>query len=156
MINSPCVYLAGPVEKVDTWRKQAAKRLAKIGFQPINPLRKETISFDGSICKSEASDRVIVTRDLNDLKYTERTGGLCLMKLDTTAEGRKPIGSLFELQYCYDNTIPVVAVMGSRCDEGIRTHPWVRHHIVKAFPTVEEAISFIEDYFAIPNNTKHD
>jgi len=151
MSNNPCVYLAGPVEKVDTWRKQAAKKLAKIGLRPINPLRKETISFSGAVCTSGESDRVIVTRDLNDLKVTGMTGGLCLMKLDTTAEGRQPIGSLFELQYCYDNTIPVVAVMGTDCNEGIRTHPWVRHHIVKSFPTVEEAIDFIENYFAIPD-----
>lgn len=75
------------------------------------------------------------------------------MKLDTTAEGRSPIGTLFELQFCYDNTIPVVAVMGVDCYESIRTHPWIRHHIVKSFPTVEEAIDFVEHYFAIPDNT---
>lgn len=153
MSNTPCIYLAGPVEKVDTWRNKAAKRLSKLGFRPINPLRKEHLSFNGSVCTSEASDRVIVTRDLNDLKVTAMSGGLCLLKLDTTAEGRKPMGALFELQYCYDNTIPVVAIMGTQCDESIRTHPWVRHHIVTSFPTVEEAINFIENYFAIPDNT---
>ena len=151
MNQNPCVYLAGPVEKIDTWRKGAANRLSKIGFRPINPLRKEKVHFDGAVCTSEVSDRVIVSRDLNDLKFTERTGGLCLMKLDTTTEGRTPIGTLFELQYCFDYNIPVVAVMGVACDEGIRTHPWIRHHIVKSFPTVTEAIDFIENYFTIPD-----
>lgn len=145
----PSVYLAGPVEKVDTWRKLAAERLTSSGLRPINPLRNETIHFEsGGVITSDIPDNAIVARDLNDLKATSLSGGFCLMNLQTSDEGRRPIGSLFELQYCYDHSIPVIAVMGEKCDRTISTHPWVRNHIVAGFPSVEEAIDFILSYMS--------
>jgi hypothetical protein len=141
------VYLAGPVEIVDTWRERAARELEAAGYTPLNPLRGEDYAQCGKHIKSSIPDQLIVTRDLNDLARTEYSGGLCLMNLSSTAEGRRPIGTLFELQWCYDHRLPVVAVMGSKCDPAYRKHPWIKVMVGYEAASVTEALALINTYF---------
>jgi hypothetical protein len=87
-------------------------------------------------------------RDLNDMQRIKISGGIVLMNLSTTAEGRKPIGTLFELMWCWDNRIPVIAVMGRDCDPGYRNHPWIKTMVSYEATSVTDALNLIEEYFA--------
>ena len=142
------VYLAGAVEITDTWRERAAKELTEAGFTALNPLRGEDYKQVGKHIVSNIPDNLIVRRDLNDLDRTQQSGGLCLMNLNKTAEGRNPIGTLFELMYCYDRGIPVIAVMSeSRCDPAYRKHPWIKAMVAGEVSSVTAAIELIVSYF---------
>lgn len=146
-MSARLVYLAGPVEIKDTWRERAARELTQSGFTALNPLRGEDYKQIGKHVISDIPDALIVSRDLNDLYRTMMSGGLCLMNLSTTAEGRRPIGTLFELQYCYDNRIPVVAVMGDKCDPAYRKHPWIKTMVGYEAQSVTDALKLISTYF---------
>jgi nucleoside 2-deoxyribosyltransferase len=143
-----CVYLAGPVEyEGDTWRERARAFLEKLGFETIDPIRGEQLKRVGKHIESDVPDKVIVMRDLNDLRRVALTGGLVVMNLSTTSDRRKPIGTLFELQWCYDNQVPVIAVMGRDCGPNYRTHPWIRTMVTYGAPSVTAALEMVESYF---------
>lgn len=141
------VYLAGPVELKDTWRHWAMMQLSAAGFNTLDPMRGEECKKVGKHIESNVSDDLIVHRDLNDLQRVRASGGLCLMNLSTTDEGRRPMGTLFELMWCYDHQVPVVAVVGKKCDPNVRTHPWVRHMIAYPGTSVTDAVTLIKTYF---------
>lgn len=141
------VYLAGPVEVQDTWRERAAERLAKIDFEAINPIRGEKHKTVGKHIESNISDSLIVTRDLNDLERTKASAGLVIMNLSTTEEGRKPIGTLFELMWCYQNNVPVIAIIGRNCDPSYKHHPWIKTMVSETVSSVTAALDLIEEYF---------
>ncbi len=146
--NRRYVYLAGAVEIVDTWRGRAATELRAAGFEPLDPMRGEICKQKGKHVVSDISGELIVSRDLNDLRRVAASGGLCLMHLKTTAEGRNPTATLCELMFCYDHGIPVIAVIGPKCSPILREHPWV--HVLTAHrPTsVTAALELITTYFA--------
>ncbi len=142
------VYLAGPVEyEGDTWRGRAGTFVEKLGFEPIDPIRGEQLKRVGKHIESDVPDKVIVMRDLNDLRRVALSGGLVVMNLSTTSDGRKPIGTLFELQWCYDNQVPVIAVMGRDCDPNYRTHPWIKTMVTFEATSVTAALEMVESYF---------
>ncbi len=141
------VYLAGPVEIEDTWRKRAHIALAKMGMEGLDPMRGEEIKTVGKHLETNVPDSLLVTRDLNDLYRTKLSGGFCLMNLSTTKEGRKPIGTLFELQWCFDNNIAVIAVMGRDCDPSYRHHPWINVMVSAQVSSVTAGLKLIEQYF---------
>lgn len=142
------VYLAGAVEIDDTWRERAAVELRKAGFTPLDPMRGEQVQKKGKHLVSDASDGLIVTRDLNDLDRVAASGGLCLMHLKTTAEGRPPTATLCEMMYCYTKNIPVIAVVGPKCSPILREHPWVRVMTAHRATSVTGALEVITQYFA--------
>jgi nucleoside 2-deoxyribosyltransferase len=142
------VYLAGPVEvEGDTWRARAAEALEKLGFEPINPLRGEEIKKVGKHIQSDVPDKAIVVRDKSDLRRVQLTGGFVVMNLCTTSDGRDPIGTLFELQWCVDRDVPVIAVMGRGCKPNYRTHPWIKEAVGYEASSLTDALNFIENYF---------
>lgn len=141
------VYLAGAVEIIDTWRERAARELTAAGYVPLNPLRGEDYRKVGKHIVSDISDTLIVRRDLNDLDRTALSGGLCLMNLSTTAEGRNPIGTLFELMYCYDRGIPVIAVMGDKCAPAYKKHPFIKEMVSCEVSSVTAALELFAHYF---------
>ena len=144
-----CVYLAGPTEiEGDTWRTKAGEKLEQMDFEPIDPMRGEQLRRVGKHLESDVPDEAIVMRDLNDLRRTALTGGICLMSLDTTSDGRRPIGTLFELMWCWLHGVPVVAVMGRNTDPMYRTHPWVKTMVTYKATSMTDALKFIEAYFA--------
>ena len=69
------------------------------------------------------------------------------MNLSTTKEGRKPIGTLFELQWCWDNRVAVIAVMGRDCDPSYRNHPWIKVMVSAQVTSVTAGLKLIEEYF---------
>lgn len=142
------VYLAGPVELEGTWRKRAGEALTKMGLEPLDPLRGEEHKTVGKHIQASVPASLLVFRDLNDMNRIKYSGGLVLMNLSTTAEGRKPIGTLFELMWCWDNRIPVIAVMGRDCDPSYRNHPWIKTMVSYEATSVTDALNLIEEYFA--------
>jgi nucleoside 2-deoxyribosyltransferase len=145
------VYLAGPVELEDTWRERAAKSLAKMGLEPVDPLRgqahKTVANQTSKHIKASVPDSLLVMRDLNDMQRIKNSAGFVLMNLSTTAEGRKPIGTLFELNWCWTNRVPVIAVMGRDCDPSYKHHPWIKEMVSYEATSVTDALNLIEDYF---------
>lgn len=141
------VYLAGPVELEGTWRARAGEALAKMGLEPLDPLRGEDHKTVGKHIKASVPDSLLVMRDLNDMQRIKISGGLVLMNLSTTAEGRKPIGTLFELMWCWDNRVPVIAVMGRDCAPEIKNHPWIKTMVSYEASSVTDALNLIEEYF---------
>ncbi|MEK0325347.1 MAG: hypothetical protein QQN63_06545 [Nitrosopumilus sp.] len=145
--NKPFVYLAGPVEYGgDTWRERAGKFLLKLGFIPIDPLRNEKITKKGKHLESSISDEAIVGRNKYDLHRCRISGGFAIMNLSTTKDGRRPIGTLFELEWCAERDVPVVAILGKDCDPNIRTHPWIVSQVIYKATSVTDALNFIENY----------
>lgn len=142
------VYLAGAVEIVDTWRARAAAELTEAGFTPLDPMRGEQCKQKGKHVISDISGELIVARDLNDLQRVASSGGLCLMHLKTTAEGRAPTATLCELMFCYDHQIPVIAVIGPKCSPLLREHPWVHVLTVHRPTSLTAALDLITTYFA--------
>lgn len=142
------VYLAGAVEIVDTWRERAAQVLEEAGFGALDPMRGEICKQKGKHVVSDISGELIVARDLNDLQRVANSGGLCLMHLKTTAEGRAPTATLCELMFCYLNQIPVIAVVGPKCSPILREHPWVHVLTVHRPTSVTAALELITSYFA--------
>ena len=142
------VYLAGAVEIVDTWRGRAAAELTEAGFTPLDPMRGEQCKQKGKHVVSDISGELIVARDLNDLQRVAASGGLCLMHLKTTAEGRAPTATLCELMFCYDHQIPVIAVIGPKCSPLLREHPWVHVLTVHRPTSLTAALDLITTYFA--------
>jgi hypothetical protein len=161
-MNRRYVYLAGPIEyEGDTWRKKAGEALIKLGFYPIDPLRNECIVRVGKHLASDLTDTEVVRRDLDDIKRVGLSGGLILANLNTTAAGRNPIGTLFELMNAYDNSIPVVSIMGKKCSPHIKTHPWVKYcstcqctSLTAALDTIERL--FTDDDHPISKRTEED
>ena len=143
------VYLAGALElEGDTWRKRAGAALAKMNFIPLDPVRRETIKKVGKYAQSDMSDLAVVNRDLNDLKRMELSGGFVLMNLNNSSDGRRPMGTLFELEWCRSRNIPVVAIMGRECDSSLKNHPWVSVSVIYKASSVQDALTFIESYLA--------
>ncbi len=141
------VYLAGPIEIVDTWRERAGAVLEKLGFESINPLRGEDFKKSGKYIQSDIPDTLIVMRDTNDLQRCNASGGFCLMNLAKTREGRNPIGTLFELQWCWERRLPIIAVMGAQCDPGYKNSPWIKTMVSYQATSVTDALTLIEAYF---------
>ena len=142
------IYLAGAVEIVDTWRERAATVLREAGFETLDPMRGEKCAQKGKHVVSDISGELIVARDLNDLRRVADSGGLCLMHLKTTAEGRAPTATLCELMFCYDHGIPVIAVIGPKCAPILREHPWVKVLTVHRPTSLTAALDLITSYFA--------
>jgi hypothetical protein len=141
------VYLAGPVELQDTWRDRAGKALAKMGLEPLDPLRGEDHKTVGKHIQASVPDSLLVMRDLNDMQRIKNSAGFVLMNLSSTAEGRRPIGTLFELMWLWDNRVPVIAVMGRDCDPNYKNHPWIKEMVSYEATSVTDALNMIEEYF---------
>lgn len=141
------VYLAGAVEIDDTWRKRAAEALSKMGLEPLDPLRGEEHKSVGKHIQASVPDSLLVMRDLNDMQRIKLSGGLVLMNLSTTKEGRKPVGTLFELMWSWDNRVPVIAVMGRDCPPEYKNHPWIKTMVSYEATSVTAALNLIEEYF---------
>ena len=149
-MNDPArryVYLAGPVEIEDTWRARSIDVLAKMGLEGLDPMRGEQIVAVGQCLRSNVSDSLLVARDLNDLERTRLSGGLTLMNLSKTGEGRPPIGTLFELMWCWERKVPIIAVMGRECLPRYRNHPWIKLMVSEQVPSVTAGLKLIEEYF---------
>jgi hypothetical protein len=143
----PEVYLAGPIEvEGDTWRERASNKLRELGFLPVDPLRSENIRRKGKHLESDMQDAAVAGRNKYDLHRAQITGGFVLMNLNTTKDGRRPTGTLFELQWCADRDVPVIAIIGRECDPNIRTHPWVTSQVMHVSTSVTAALEFIEEY----------
>ena len=143
-VDKRIVYLAGPVEIEDTWREKAADALEKLDFKVLNPLRGEEFKRVGKHIRSSMSDKAIVQRDINDLERVKLSGGFILMNLNSTLEGRNPIGTLFELMWSYLNHVPVVAVMGRECQPVYKNHSWIKEMVMHQATSITDAINFIE------------
>ncbi len=141
------VYLAGPVELEGTWRKRASEALTKMGLEPLDPLRGEDHKTVGKHIQASVPDSLLVMRDINDMQRIKISGGLVLMNLSTTAEGRKPIGTLFELMWLWGKRVPVIAVMGRDCDPSYKNHPWIKEMVSYEASSVTDALNLIEEYF---------
>lgn len=144
------VYLAGPIEIKDTWREETEKALKIRGLDPIDPIRNEKTQINSFGVPGPPPDlpgSLVVARDLSDLRETKYSGGFVLMNLNTSDEGRRPIGSLFELQWCYDNQVPCIVFMHEETtDPSIFCHSWVHNHATHIVSTLEEALKFVEQY----------
>lgn len=142
------VYLAGPVEvEGAVWRERVSKRLEELGFEPLNPLRGEEIRKVGKFVQSDIPDKTIVARDKSDMNRVRLTGGFVIMNLNTTNEGRPPIATLMELQWCVDHDVPVLGIMSDRdCDSRIRTHPWINESLSYKVTSVTAALAFVEGH----------
>jgi hypothetical protein len=141
------VYLAGPVEEVDTWRARASERLALLGLEGLDPMRGENIKKVGSHMTTDRPDNAVVSRDLSDMKRTAKSGGLCIMNFNTTKEGRRPGATMCELEYCRNAGIPVIAVIGKTCHPQFKNNPWVNVIASAQVTSVTAALKLIEDYF---------
>lgn len=142
------VYLCGPCEvEGDTWRVKTAEKLVAMGFAPIDPLRNEKLTKVGKHVESDLTDKMVVRRDLNDLERTKDSGGLLLANLQTTVDGRNPMGALFEMMYAHTHQIPVISVLNDKCDVDVRTHPWVRYCTTYEATSLTRAVEAIELYF---------
>ena len=146
-VVKPEVYLAGPVEvEGDTWRERAGNKLRELGFIPIDPLRNESIRRRGKHIESDMQDSAVAGRNKYDLERARITGGFVLMNLNTTKDGRRPTGTLFELQWSADRDLPIIAIIGRECDPNIRTHPWTTSQVMHIATSVTAALEFIEEY----------
>lgn len=143
------IYLCGPVEvEGDTWREKTAEKLLSLGFHSIDPVRNENLRRVGKHIQSDIDDKMMVRRDLNDLERTRLSGGLILANLQTTSDGRTPMGSLFELMWAYIKGVPVVTILNSKVDVHIRTHPWVRYCSTYEASSMTDALKIVELYFS--------
>lgn len=149
MSDRPKVYLAGPAEVVDTWRGRAAKALDKLGFDAINPLRGERLKHDRrGLIGSDCPPTLMVVRDHFDMDAAKRSGGLILMSLNTSPEGREPTATLMELEYSYIKSIPVIAIASPKlCLPRYREHPWLEVMAAYRATSLTRALKVIEQYF---------
>jgi hypothetical protein len=141
------VYLAGAVEVEDTWRKRAAESLLKMGLEPLDPMRGEKHKKVGKHVQANVPASLLVMRDLNDMQRVSLSGGLVLMNLSITKEGRKPVGTLFELMWSWQERVPVIAVMGRECPPEYKNHPWIKTMVSYEASSVGAALELIEEYF---------
>jgi len=141
------VYLAGPVEEKDTWRGKTVEHLAKLGLEGLDPMRGESIKKIGKRLVTDRSDSAVVSRDLNDLKRTANSGGLCIMNFNTTKDDRRPGATMCELENCREHGIPVIAVIGKATHPQFRNNAWVNVLSAATVTSVTAALKLIEDYF---------
>lgn len=137
-------YLAGPVELVDTWREKASKDLREIGVEPINPMEGEEIRrLDNGMVISQFTHKEILERNIRDLVAVKKSNGVCLMKLDTSEEGRRPTGALLEFEWCVLNEVPVIWVVSEKTETNIRHSPWTSEQATYIAESMEDAIEYI-------------
>lgn len=146
------VYLAGPVEVEDTWREKTAEKLKKLRelglkIEPLDPIRTEQIKRSRGIT-TDIPPHAVVAMNLHDLNRTRLSGGFVLMNLNTTKEGRRPLGTLFEFQWANDHEVPVIAVVGRDAHPDIRNHPFVIRNAAYVATSLTDALNFIEAHFA--------
>ena len=142
------VYLAGPVELEGSWRERASKALREMGLEPLDPLRGEEHKAKGKHIVASVPDALLVMRDLNDMQRIKLSGGLCMMNLSTTEEGRKPLATIMELMWLWLNQVPVIGIMGRDCSPEYRNHPWIKYMSSYQATSVKDALDLIEEYFA--------
>jgi len=135
-MSKPTVYLAGAMsgltfEQMNNWRVEAKKQL-KEHFHVINPC--EFYNFD--LDPSSYTDREVKEFDLLALRRSD----LVLVNL----EYPNSIGTAIELDraYCIYG-IPVIAFNG----HGKNVHSWITTSISKWCSTMDEAITFIKDFY---------
>jgi hypothetical protein len=121
--------------------------LNKLDLEGLDPMRGELIKKVGKHIVTDKPDNLIVARDLNDLKRTADSGGLCIMNLNTTREGRRPGATMSELEFCRANGIPVIAIVGKMCHPQFKNNPWVNVIAAATVTSVTAALKLIEDYF---------
>lgn len=141
------VYLAGPVEVEDTWRKTAAKALGEMGFEALDPMRGEDIKAVGKHVVTDYPDALVVERDLNDLERVRLSGGLCIMNFNTTKDGRRPGATWCELENCRKAGIPVIAIVGRNTHPATKNNPWVKVLAAARVTSLKAALELIEAYF---------
>ncbi len=143
-------YLAGPVELIDTWREKASKDLKEIGVEPINPMEGEEIrKLDNGMFTSQFTPKEILERNIRDLVSVKESNGICLMKLDTSEEGRRPTGALLEFEWCVLNEVPVVWVVSDRTEQNIRCSPWTAEQATHIAESMEDALGYIKSNYAV-------
>jgi len=141
------VYLAGAVELEDTWRARATEVLEKEGFIALDPLRGEECKVVGKHLVPNVPAELIVARDLNDLRRIKHAAGICLMHLKTTEDGRNPTATLCEMMWCYDNRVPIIAVIGPKCSPYLKNHPWVKVMVTHKETSLTAAMDVIVTQF---------
>jgi hypothetical protein len=151
----PKVYLAGACEVEDSWRDRAARELDKLGYDPVNPLRGEKLRKRGTKgdVTTDIPDALLVSRDHYDLNHVLLSGGLILMNLNTTPEGRQPLATLMELEWSWMHRVPVVAIIGRDTAPPIRNHPWIKHMVSYSATSLTAALVLIESYFTHDDHT---
>ena len=147
------VYLGGLVEAHDSGREVTTHKLKQMGLEPVNPRRgEELVTEKGAIVSTTGgypvTDKLMVARDLNDLRQIKLSGGFTIFNL-TPSEGRHPIGSLFEMQWCYDNTVPIITIMGHQAPPYLKHHPWITNHSTHILSNLPHTLNLIEKYFAV-------
>ena len=112
------IYLAGP-PYADEYRARAAALLAEVGFEPVDPMRRD---FRGA---TEGHEAEIVDGDLADIDSCEAV----LASFTAPDEG-----TAMECWYAHSRGIPVVVYTG-----GSPVHPWAAYVATSVHATLEDA-----------------
>jgi nucleoside 2-deoxyribosyltransferase len=126
------LYLAGPIgkqtiEESGVWRKQVEESFEDLYSINIrSPLRGKKEEN-----RKSYTDAEIVLRDKLDIKD---------LVLVFWPERTVSNGTAMEILYAYENKVPVIFV-GSWAREDV----WVRHHVVRIFDELDEAVDYIKE-----------
>lgn len=143
------VYLAGLIstEKPESleWREKAIPTF-KQGIEVLTPMRGKhnlkTDSKDGGLTSSTRTPKDIVHRDFGDVSSAD----VILAHLEDFGSTRPMVGTLCELAWAWQMRTPVVAVAAEN-NYLMRNHPFIKEFVAHYFPSVEEAVNFINVFY---------
>ena len=132
------VYLSGGIyknnkEATENWREVVTLKLGK--DQIINPCRNRAIYDPIAFTVTE-----LITRDRQDINNAD-----LILIYGYQVGNHLGIGTWCEMEYAQSLSKPIVIIS---IDPRIINHPWVKHHCVKIFDKLDEAINYIKDFWA--------
>lgn len=139
----PAVYLCGPIHGLDMkaagdWREEATRLLAP-DFVALSPLRGRVWTGDDY---SHFTDDELVTRDLMDIRRSRAVLRYC----PGPSHG-SDMETFYAAHVC---GIPVVAFGEYVNVPRSKLSLWLRRFTVNNFGTLEEAVSYLKDYWLYP------
>jgi len=152
------VYLSGAMieDHPDhrTWRKNAIKKLSKLGIATRSPYRGRDKSkiikvdkYHYTVSTAPISNRLgnlLVARDLKDVEDCD----IVLVNLTGTKDERPAIGTISELAWAYSLRKPVICVVdGDTTQPDYFKHPFMHQFVSQWVSDVDEAIAVIANYW---------
>ena len=147
------IYLSGPIflddkEATEGWRNRVTSYFTRprmdagmqdcpprfSGFTTLDPCRKKATYRNGFHTPNE-----ILFRDLKDVDESD----IILVNFNLKPD-KISIGTICEIQHAWEQKKPVVIVSD---DQRILEHPWILALTVKQFPSLEQAVEYIENFW---------
>ena len=144
MNNKLSIYLAGAMsgksfEEMNAWRVEIKDILTHMGsYHDCNIRVTNPVEYYNFIEKRHKSEREVMQFDISRVKNSD----VVIVNLDGI---NTSIGTSMELYECYRSDIPVIAF--GTDEEYENTHPWIKECIMRHEDTIENAATYIKEFY---------